>query len=112
LAFAVIADRAPGRIDPVKQRGLRNGAPMPDRRQKLILADHTIAVPDQVDKKIEDLGLDGHGCRTPPQLAAIRVERTFLEEITQYFVPLITGRPRGDSSTAPKGKMEGTLSQN
>jgi hypothetical protein len=36
-----------------------------------------------VDKKIEDLGLDGDRRRTPPQLAAIHVERAFLEQIAQ-----------------------------
>ena len=67
---------------------------MPDRRQELILADHTITVPDQVNKEIEDLGLDGHKRRSPPQLAAIRVERTFLEQIAQDFIPLVTPRPQ------------------
>jgi hypothetical protein len=47
---------------------------MPDRRQEIILADYTIAVLDQVNKKIEDLGLDGHKVCSPPQLAAIRVK--------------------------------------
>ena len=91
---AGIADCAPRGVDPVEQRRLRNGAPVPDRRQKIVLADHTVTVPDQVDKKIEDLGLDGHKRRTPPQLAAIRVERTFLEQIAQDFIPLFAPRPQ------------------
>ena len=47
---------------------------MPDRRQEIVLTDHTITVPDQVNKEVEDLGLNSHKVRFPPQLAAIRVE--------------------------------------
>ena len=39
---------------------------MPDRRQEVVLADHTITVPDQVNKEIEDLRLDSHKVRSPP----------------------------------------------
>ena len=28
--------------------------------QQIILADHAVAMPDQVNKEIEDLGLDSH----------------------------------------------------
>ena len=34
--------------------------------REVILADHTITVPDQVNKEIEDLGLDSHKVRSPP----------------------------------------------
>ncbi len=56
---------------------------MPDRGQKVVLADHAITMADQVKKEIENLGLDGHQVCSPPQLAAIRVERTVIEEIEQ-----------------------------
>ncbi len=52
---------------------------MPDRSQQLILADHAVTVPDEVKKKIEDLGLDSHQGSSPAQFAAIRVEYTILE---------------------------------
>ena len=39
---------------------------MPDRRDEVVLANHTITVLDQVNKKIEDLGLDGHKVRSSP----------------------------------------------
>ena len=54
-----------------------------------------------MNKEVEDLGLNSYKVSSPPQLAAIRVERTLLKQITQYFVPLVTGRPRGDPSTRP-----------
>jgi hypothetical protein len=79
LLVAGIPDRAPRRVDSVEQRGLRNNASMPDRGQQIILADDTVAVPDQVNKEIEDLGLDSHKGRSPAQFAAIRVECTVLE---------------------------------
>jgi hypothetical protein len=52
---------------------------VPDRSQQIVLADHTVTVPDQVNKEIEDLGLHGHQVSTPAQLAAIQVECTVLE---------------------------------
>ena len=60
LPFAGVADRAARRVDPIEQRGLRDDAPAPDRGQQIILADHAVAVPDQVNEEIEDLGLDRH----------------------------------------------------
>ena len=79
LLAAGVADGAAGRIDPVEQGGLRNDAPMPDRGQQLILADHTVTVADQVSEEIEDLGLDSDQGSSPAQLAAIRIEYTILE---------------------------------
>jgi hypothetical protein len=79
LLVAGIADRAPGCVDSVEQRGLRNNAPLPDRGQQIILADHTVTVPDQVNKEIEDLGLDSHKGSSPAQFATIRVKYTVLE---------------------------------
>ena len=89
LFFAGVADRAAGRVDPVEQRGFRDDAPMPDRGQQLVLADHAVAVPDQVNKKIEDLGLDGDQGSSPAQFAATCVEYTVLEKIAQG--PILLG---------------------
>jgi hypothetical protein len=79
LFFAGIAERAAGRIDSVEQGGFRNNPPMPDRGQQLILAHHPVAMPDEVNKKIEDLGLDSNQGISPAQFAAVRVEYTILE---------------------------------
>ena len=85
---------------------------MPDRRQEVILADHAITVPDQVNEKIEDLRLDRHKVGSPPELAAIRVERTLLEQIAQNFIPLVARRPAATLAQPCRGNMEGTLRQN
>jgi hypothetical protein len=61
---------------------------VPDRGQKLILADHAVTVPDQVNKEIEDLGLNSHYLRSPPELAAVDIERAFFEQIAQVFAVL------------------------
>src|SRR5450432_2538032 len=79
LLVAGIADRAASRVDPVEQRGFRNTAPVPDRGQQFVLADHTATVLDQVNDEIEDLGLDSHQGSSAPQFATIRVECTVLE---------------------------------
>jgi hypothetical protein len=71
-----------------------------------------VTVADQVGKKIEDLGLDGHERRTPPQLATIHVERTFLEQVTQDSFRSSRRAPRQPYHMPPEGKMEGTLRQN
>jgi hypothetical protein len=52
---------------------------MPDRGKELVFADHALTVSDQVNKEIEDLGLDGDQHSSPTQFAAICVEHTILE---------------------------------
>jgi hypothetical protein len=52
---------------------------MPDRGQELVLADHTVTVPDEMNEQIEDLGLDGDQRGSPAQLASVCVENTILE---------------------------------
>ena len=39
---------------------------MPDRCQEVVLADHTITVPDLLNNKIEDVGLDYRKVRFSP----------------------------------------------
>jgi hypothetical protein len=54
-----------------------------------------------VNEKIEDLGFDSHKGRSPPKLAAIRIECTLLEHIAQDFIPLVARRPCNFLSTSP-----------
>ena len=79
LFFAGIAECTAGRIDAVEQGGFRNNPPLPDGGQQLILADHPVAVPDQMNKKIENLRLDSNQGASPAQFAAVRVEYAILE---------------------------------
>src|SRR5262249_6136179 len=107
LPFACVSDCAPGRVDPVEQCRLGNGTAVPDRREEVVLADHAIAVLDQVNKEIENLGFDSDKLRSPAQLAAIRVERTFLEQIAQYSSPFVMRRPVATVAQARQRKNGG-----
>ena len=52
---------------------------MPDRSQQIVFANYAVTVPDQVNKEIEDLGLDSYEGGSPAQLSAIRIDCTVLE---------------------------------
>jgi hypothetical protein len=58
LLFAAVADRMPRGGDPASQRGFGDDAPVPDRRQQVILADDAVPVLDEIGKQIEHLGFD------------------------------------------------------
>ena len=98
LAIAGVADRLAGGIDAVEQRRFRDGPPLPDRVQKIVLADHTVAMADQVNEQVEHLRLDRNRLRTAMQLAAIDVERAVFEKVTQSQLRL-PRRARRDAST-------------
>src|SRR5262249_45666013 len=73
------SDRAARRIDPVEQGRSRDGPALPDLGHQLVLADHPVAVPDQVNDQIEDLRLERQRLRPAPQFAALGVERAVVE---------------------------------
>ena len=49
-----------GGVDAGRQRRFRHDPAVPDGIQYVVLADHAIAVLDEVEQEIEDLRLDGH----------------------------------------------------
>ena len=55
-------------------------APVPDRGDQIVLADHAVAVFDQEDQQIEDLRLQRKQRAVPPQLAAIGVKCMICKE--------------------------------
>ena len=55
-------------------RQLGNDAPVPDRGQQIVLGDDPVAVSHQMNKKIENLGLDSDKRTSPAQFPPIRVE--------------------------------------
>ena len=79
LRLAAVANRGPSRIDAGAQRRLRNNAPIPQRREQIILADDAPAVLNQVDQKIEDLGLKGNQIASPAQLTPVCVNNAFFK---------------------------------
>jgi len=69
LACAAVADRPPRRVDAAGQRRCGDDPAAPDGLQEVVLADHTIAVIDQIEQQIEDLRLDGDEHSAPRKLA-------------------------------------------
>jgi hypothetical protein len=59
LLLATVTNGTPRRINAAVERRLRNDPFLPDRGEQVVLADHPLAVADQVGKKIEYLRLDG-----------------------------------------------------
>jgi hypothetical protein len=66
LARAAITDRLARGVDTAGQRRFRDSSAVPDFIEKVILADHTIAIFEQVYQEVEDLRLD----RYPPAVTA------------------------------------------
>src|SRR5205807_5966321 len=79
LLFAAVADGVTRGSDPAGQGGLGYDPPMPDGRQQVILAYHTVSIPDQMHEKIEDLRLDVDHVGAAMQLAPLDVESVFSE---------------------------------
>ena len=92
LLVAGIADRAASRVDPVEQRGFRNTAPVSDRGQQFVLADHTATVLDQVNDEIEDLGLDRHAFTGADQFAALRIKALVFKQKSHSTIPARSGK--------------------
>jgi hypothetical protein len=94
LILAIIADRRAGQVDACVQGGLRHKASLPDRGEEIVPADYTLAIADEIDQEIEDLGFHGHHVRAAPQLAALGVEGTVFEKISHARAPVRFGHRR------------------
>jgi hypothetical protein len=64
--------------------------------------DDSFAVSHQMNKKVENLGLDSHKRTFPAQFPPIRVEYAVRETIAQEKIPLVTRRKCNTQS--PKEK--------
>src|SRR5262249_27859572 len=102
LCLPAIADRIPRRIDAGGERGLRDDAPVPDRGDKVILADDAVAVAYHIFKEIEDLGFDQHRARSAIQRAPIGIQSKILEQIEQPSAP--SSGPADLSTREKRGK--------
>jgi len=88
LLYAVVADRAAGRLDPGGQRRLGDEAITPHLVEELDLADHAVAVHDQVHEDVEHLGVEGgRGRRRPASLAGRRRGRCARSETASLPAP-------------------------
>src|SRR2546425_5114029 len=93
LRLAAVADCFAHRVDPAGQGRFRYDAAAPNRPQEVVLADHPLPVPDEVDQEIEDLGFKRNQPGAAPQLTALDVERIIPEQKRHL------GAPHGGSAS-------------
>ena len=65
----------------------RHDAALPDGGDEVVLADHALAMLDQVDQEIEHLRLERNQIAAAPEFAPVRVEGISLKEICQISSP-------------------------
>ena len=56
---------------------------MPHMRDQVVLADHALAIADEILQKIENLRLDGDKIGSPPQFLPVKIKRIIFEFIDQ-----------------------------
>src|SRR5262245_24677935 len=89
LLIAAVADRTPHSGDPAAQRGIRNDAAIPHVRDQILLADHALAVLDEIVEEIKNLRLDGDGIVSTPQFPPVNIERAICENVDHHADPAV-----------------------
>src|SRR5262249_59835652 len=79
LRRAAVADRLAYRIDSGVQRHVRDDSAVPDGLDELVLADHPVAVGDQIGQQIEHLRLDMNRPVAATKLAPARIQDAVTE---------------------------------
>ena len=74
LVVSVVAKRTPGAIDAAGERRLGDDPAVPDRLDKLILADNPVVVAHQMNDEIEYLGLNMNRFPKPAQFLLAEVD--------------------------------------
>src|SRR5262249_22737447 len=86
LGGAVIANCLPRGFDAAVERRLRHGSAVPDTVNDLVLGDKPVAVLDQQDQQVEDLGLDGHNLAIAPNLISTDIDQTVVDAKDHWLV--------------------------
>ncbi len=79
MLLTAVAERAARGIDPVVQGRLGYDPPAPDVLEQVVLAHHAVAVPDEVQDKVEHLRLNVHRCAAAGQFAPAGVDGVVAE---------------------------------
>ena len=79
LFLAAVADRLARGLDPAVNRRVGNDAPTPHRRDQVVLADDPLAIADEAEQQVKDLGLDGNKLAATAQLAPRSIEQMIAE---------------------------------
>ncbi|MCY1431388.1 hypothetical protein D9M71_473550 [compost metagenome] len=88
LLLAGIADGLAHRIDVAGDCRLRDDPATPHRLEQVVLADHVIAVADQLQQQVEDLRPDGHDLPAQGQFPALLIEHVVAKHQLQCQFPL------------------------
>ena len=87
LLLTAVANRPAHGVYSAGQRRFGYDASTPDRGNEIVLADDTVAIPDEMDQKVEDLRLERNQLATALELATIRVEGVASEQDRQIPSP-------------------------
>ncbi|MNF62334.1 hypothetical protein D3C84_440130 [compost metagenome] len=93
LLLAGVADGLAHRVDVAGNGRFRDDPAAPHCLEQVVLADHVIAVADQLQQQVEDLRPDGHDLPAQGQFPALLVEHVVFKHELQGQYPLV-GRPR------------------
>lgn len=93
LLGTAVADSLARRIDTRRQRRVRDDAPAPDRRDELVLADHPLALTDEIRQEIENLRLERNRVTAATQLTPVDIEHAVAERKDHRRSRSIRGPP-------------------
>lgn len=74
LLIATVADRFARGVDTAVESRVRYDPAAPNRSDKIVLANHAVAVLDEIQQHVEHLRLKRDELRAPPKLLAIRIK--------------------------------------
>jgi hypothetical protein len=95
LTLTIVANSRSNRIDPGCDGRVRNDSSIPNYLEQVILGDNLITIPNQISKKIKDLGLNSHKIGSASQFPPVRIQSAIFEQVPQdYFRVVLGGCPR------------------
>jgi hypothetical protein len=110
LLRTTVANRPPRRVYAAVERCLGNDSSFPNGSEQVVFADHSLAVADQMGKKVEYLRLNS--CQSPvaTKFATISVERKAFKNIEQFVIPrrsigIVTPAEMPEKSRVRQGKL-------
>ncbi len=92
LLFTALADAAARGIDAAVQGGIRNDATLPDVFDQLVLADHSVRILREIEKKVENLRLDMDSAIGAFKLAPIGIKREIVKFYQQLGLLAVSNR--------------------
>jgi hypothetical protein len=91
LLFPAIRQRLSRGVDMACQSRFRHNSPIPDRVQQVVLADHMLAVTQQIDQKVKHLRAECNPLGSAPQLAPISIQSLLFKQILHRTHASVSG---------------------